>query len=148
MGPLRPPVAPVKRKPRRWKRTAIPEDLRREVVEFGQRLEADYRSLFTRNPQLKRCLAKLLEFGRRPGRPGFPAVTKAQRLFTEIRGMYPTESPRALWRRVYPAAIENYESLGKLEKQAARQELRSRVRWRQRARKRRGSRPLGRSATG
>jgi hypothetical protein len=54
----------------------------------------------------------------------------------------PMKSLRALWRRFYPTVIQNYESLGKLEKQLARQELRSRVRWRRRARKRRGSGPL------
>jgi hypothetical protein len=136
-APLRPPLAPARGKKRRWKRVAIPEALRQEVIEFGKRLEANYGPVFAANPRLKRCVMKLLEFGSRPGRPGFPAVTKAQRMFDELHGMHPDEPSRALWRRIYPVIIENYDSLSRLEKQAARQELCNRVRWRRRARRRR-----------
>ena len=135
--PLRPPLAPPKGKKRRWKRVRIPEALRQEVVEFGKRLEINYGPLFAANLRLKRCLSKLLQFGRRPGRPGYPEVTRASKMLNELRHMHPGEPSRALWRRVYPAVIQNYGSLSKLEKQLARQELRSRVRWRRRARKRR-----------
>jgi hypothetical protein len=135
-APLRPPLAPVRGKKRRWKRLAIPEELRREVIAFGQRLEADYRSLFASNPRLKRCVSKLLEFGRGRGRPGYPDVTRASNMLHELRRTHPEETPRALWQMVYPIAIQNYESLSKLEKRLVRQELRNRVRWRRRARKR------------
>jgi hypothetical protein len=50
--------------------------------------------------------------------------------------MHPGESHRSLWQRIYPVIIEDHDSLNKLERQAAEQELHDRVRWRRRVQKR------------
>jgi hypothetical protein len=53
-------------------------------------------------------------------------------MLDELRALYPEEPYRFLWRRIYPVVIADYEALGQLEKLAARQKLRERVRWRRR----------------
>jgi hypothetical protein len=138
---LRPPLAPVRAKPRRRKREAIPEEVQREVLAFGERLEGSHGAVFAANPRMKRAISRLLAsilppLPRPPGRPGFPEVTKAGRLFDELRRAHPGEPYCSIWRRIYPAAIEGYSSLDKLERRAAEQELRDRVRWRRRWRRR------------
>jgi hypothetical protein len=58
------------------------------------------------------------------------------KMLDDLRRTHPGEPPRVLWRNIYRQAIEAYDSLDKLAKRAAEQELRDRVRWRRRARKR------------
>jgi hypothetical protein len=125
--------------------------MRQDLIEFGARLQRNYGSAFAANPRLKRSVSRLLESElppspRRPGRPGFPDVTKAEKMLNELHQMLPGEPYHSLWQNIYPACIEGHDSLNKLEKRAAEQELRDRVRWRRRARRKRASRELNRIA--
>jgi hypothetical protein len=136
-GPLRPPLAPTKT--RRRKREPVPEAIRRVVCEFAQALRANHAANFLASPGLKHRVGRLLAVElpprRRPGRPGFPAVTKAQKMFEELRRLHPGEPSRDLWRRIYPAVIEGYDSMSKLQRRDAARELCRRVGWRRRARR-------------
>jgi hypothetical protein len=60
-------------------------------------------------------------------------VTQAEKLFDELRRRHPDEPARVLWRRVYRETIEGYDSLDKLARRDAEQQLRLRVQWRRRA---------------
>jgi hypothetical protein len=64
-------------------------------------------------------------------------VTLAEVMLNELRRQHPEASHRTLWKSVYPAAIQGYDKLGKLEKRAAREDMRDRVRGRRHDRKRR-----------
>jgi hypothetical protein len=134
--PLRPPV---KLKARRWKREAIPEQIRQGVIEFAQALAANHAANFAANLKLKHRVARLLLTElpprRRPGRPGLPAVTRAAKMLDELRRLHPGKPSRDLWRRIYPAVIEGYDSMNKLERRDAARELCRRVGWRRRARR-------------
>jgi hypothetical protein len=138
-GPLRPPIAIVKT--RRRRRELIPEAMRRAVIEFAQALQGNHAVSFAANARLRYRVGRLLTAElppgrRRPGRPGLPAVTKAYKMFDELRLRHPSEPARILWRDIYRHAIEAYDDLNEPERRAAEQELRDRVRWRRRARKR------------
>jgi hypothetical protein len=138
MPPLRPPPRP-KAKARRRKREAIPEPIRLEAIKLAQALSANHAANFLASPGLKHRVGRLLAVElpprRRPGRPGFPAVTRAATMFEELRRLHPTEPHRVLWRRIYPAVIEGYDSMTRFEARAAEQELRRRAAWRRRARR-------------
>jgi hypothetical protein len=142
-GPLRPPLAPPAkiRRRRKRQRETIPEPIRRAVIEFAQGLQGNHAAVFVSNPRLKHRVARLLAAElpparRRPGRPGLPDVTKAQRMLEELRCLYPNQPACILWRSIYPEVIEGYDSLSKPERRAAAQELCRRVGWRRRARRR------------
>jgi hypothetical protein len=140
--PLRPPLAPVKSKVRRRKRESIPEQLRQEVIAFAQRLQGNFAGLFHADPRLKHYVSRLLASTlppppRHPGRPGYHYVTQALSLLDELRRRHPGKSHRWRWKRVYPAVIQNYDSMNKVERRGAQQELRDRVRWRRRAARKR-----------
>jgi hypothetical protein len=137
-GPLRPPFA--LKKVRRQKHEPIPDAIQRAVIEFARALQENHAAVFAANPRLKhqvgRLLAAELHPHRHPGRPGLPTVTNAQKMFDELHRMYPGEPYRLLWRRIYPAVIEGYDSMNKLDRRDAEQELCRRVGWRRRARRR------------
>jgi hypothetical protein len=149
--PLRPPLAPVKVKVsrRRRKPETVSEDIKQAVIKLGECLQVEFGSAFDSNPRLKRRVAQLLAsqlppHSRRPGRPGFPEVSKADRLFENLRGKSSDNSYRAsrwIWRQIYPLCIEGYNSLPAAERCAAEQELRDRVRWRRGIRYRKSGKP-------
>jgi hypothetical protein len=142
--PPHPPVAPIKAEIRRRKRkrATLPPAINQAVTQFAERLRTEFAPLFTSNRRLKRLVARLLESAlpprpRRPGRPvTYPEVTQAYRMMNKLRREQPGVPYRHLWQRVYPVAISGYRQLDKLEKRAARHDLRERVRWRRRDRKR------------
>jgi hypothetical protein len=138
MPPLRPPLAP-KPKARRRRREPIPEPIRRAVIEFARALEQNHAANFTANPGFKRrvgqFLAAELPPRRRPGRPGIPEVSRAEHLFTELRRLHPDEPEDVLWQSIYCQIFPGYDSLNAPDRRAA-EELRNRVRWRRRARRR------------
>jgi len=145
--PLRPPLAPVKAKVlrRRRKPEDLPEKIKQRVNEFGNRLRTEFPSIFVSNPQLKHRVGQFLAsqlppYPRRPGRPGFPDVTRADKMLTELHRQHPDVPYPALWKPIYPVAIVGYGKLSKLEKRAAKNDIRQRVRWRRRDRKRRALR--------
>jgi hypothetical protein len=69
------------------------------------------------------------------GRPGNPMVTRAIALYWRLRPKFPDESPRAIWRRVCSALISGYADMPEMEQRTACEQLRERVSWRQRKRR-------------
>jgi hypothetical protein len=53
------------------------------------------------------------------------------RLRREFKRQFPNEPWARIWERICPQAIPNYATMSELEQANARQELRERVRWRQ-----------------
>jgi hypothetical protein len=120
----------------------LSREIRKEVAQFARKLAKGYRSQFTSDTNLRKRAGQFLAAllppkPRRRGRPGLPSVTTAIRLLRQFRRQYPKDSGGKIWERIYPQAIPDYASLSELEQADARQELRERVRWRQRAKKRR-----------
>jgi hypothetical protein len=139
--------APAKTKIRRGrKREKIPRALRAAVIESAKKLRAEFGSLFTATPRLKRRAAGLFESNlpprrRRPGRPGFRLVTKAIRLRNQLRRGHPELSSKEVWHRIYSALIPDYQNLPLLERRQAERQLHQRARWRLDARDRRRRKP-------
>jgi hypothetical protein len=141
-GPIRPPLAPARRKPRRRKRETIlfPAAIKQEVVEFARGLAEEHAASFA-DPRMKYRLARLFAAElpparRRPGRPSIAVVTRAMRMLEDLQRTHPREPARALWQTVYRETIEGFDTLNEVEKRGAAEELRARVRWRRRGRKR------------
>jgi hypothetical protein len=126
----------------RWApRCNLPQEVRKELAIFARKLVRDHRPLFISDPDLRRRAGQFLTAllppkPRRRGRPGLPSVTTAIRLLRKFRRQYPKERPARHWERIYPQAIPGYGSMTEVQQADARQILRERVRWRQRARKR------------
>jgi hypothetical protein len=121
---------------------ALPQALRKEIAAFARKLAKAYRAVFAEDPTRRKRAGQYLTAllppkPRRRGRPGDPTVTKAIRLLRKFRRQYPNEHGEKIWRRIYPQVIPNYNSMTALEQGDARQQLRERVRWRLRRRKRR-----------
>jgi hypothetical protein len=119
----------------------IPAEVRKEITQAARLLNRNHHDLFIADPKLKDRVARLLRSllppkPRRRGRPGREDVTTAILLLVRFRRMHPTERPELLWRRVYPLAIPNYETMSDIEQLNARQQLRERVKWRRRGRNR------------
>lgn len=66
----------------------------------------------------------------------YPEVAQTYRMMNELHREHPRVPYRNLWKIIYPATIAGYDQLNKPEKRAARHNLRERVRWRRRDRKR------------
>jgi hypothetical protein len=120
---------------------ALPQALRKEIAAFARKLAKEHRTVFAENPALRKRSGQFLTAllppkPRRRGRPGDPNVTKAIRLLRKFRRQYPNEHGERIWGRIYPLAIPNYTSMTAVEQGDARQQLRERVRWRLRRRKR------------
>jgi hypothetical protein len=120
---------------------SLPQALRKEIAALARKLAKEYRTVFAEDPTLRKRAGQFLTAllppkPRRRGRPGDPNVTKAIRLLRKFRRECPNEHGERIWRRIYPLAIPNYDSMTALEQGDARQQLRERVKWRQRARKR------------
>src|SRR5215471_13825676 len=69
------------------------------------------------------------------GRPANPTVTRAITLYRKFRRESPDQSPRKLWARVYPKVIDGWANMSDLEQRNARDELRERIAWRRRKRR-------------
>jgi hypothetical protein len=133
-----PPSTP-KRRCRR--KPSIPNELRADVTQHVRTIAKKYRSLFIADRELKdrvlRLERALLPPRPRPrGRPRNPTVTRAITLYRKLRRQSPEENPQAIWRRVYPLVIPEYETMPELEQRTAREDLYERVRWRLRIRRR------------
>jgi hypothetical protein len=124
-------------KTRRRRKPSMPPGLHEAVVKHIRSITRRYRDAFKGNPELK---ARVLRLNRalllpRPnprGRPGNPNTTHAIALYRKFRRKFPQEKRRATWARVYPLVIANYDQMGELERQTARDGLRERVSWRRR----------------
>jgi hypothetical protein len=117
---------------------------RRKLI-FLVRLGREHRAQFSSDPNLReragRYLTALLppKFRRR-GRPGRPDVTKAIRLLRKFRREYPHErGEKRSGSGFIPRQFQG-TSVTEPEQNDGRQQLRERVRWRQRSRKRRQAR--------
>jgi hypothetical protein len=115
--------------------------LRKELATFARHLAKQHRSLFTTDPNLRKRAGQFLTAllppkPRRRGRPGLPSVTAAIRLLRKFRRQYPKERPAQHWERIYAQAIPGYRNMTELQQADARQQLRERVRWGLRVRKR------------
>jgi hypothetical protein len=118
-------------------------DVRKEIARLTRKLAKEYCGLFTSDPNFRKRAGQFLRAlllrallpprPRRRGRPGNPNVTKAIRLLRKFRRELPNERGQKIWKRIYPLAIPNYTDMSEVEQNDARQQLRQRVRWRQRA---------------
>jgi hypothetical protein len=123
--------------------SALPKELRKNLISIARKLAREHHALFTSEPNLRKRAGQFLTAllppkPRRRGRPGRADVTTAIRLLRSFRRLYPKERPAQHWERIYPQAIPNYASMTEVQRADTRQQLRERVRWRQRA-KARGS---------
>jgi hypothetical protein len=121
-------------------------DLRKEIAQFARKLAKEHGGLFTSDPNLRKRAGQFLTAllppkPRRRGRPGLPSVTTAIRLLRKFKRDKPKERAAKLWEKIYPQAIPGYGCMTELEQSDARQQLRERVRWRLRVRKRAAHRP-------
>jgi hypothetical protein len=137
---LYPPLIAPRQAPRRH-RSVIHAKVSKEVRECASRLRRKFAALFAADPRLRRSVGRLIERqlpprGRRRGRPGYPEVTRALRLFAGFRRTHPGEPAQGLWALVYPAVIEGHGTMSPVERRDAEQQLRERVRWRRRSRRR------------
>jgi hypothetical protein len=119
----------------------LPRAIRKELATLARKLNREHRALFAGNPNLRKragqfLIALLPPKPRRRGRPGIQSVTQAIRLIGKFRRQYRGERAEQIWSRVYPLAIPNYATMSELEQSEARQQLRERVRWRQKAKRR------------
>ena len=112
------------------------------MTQFAERLRIEFGPLLATDRRLRKQAARLLESAllprrRPPGRPvTYPEVAQAYRMMNELHREHPRVPYRNLWKIIYPATIAGYDQLNKPEKRAARHNLRERVRWRRRDRKR------------
>jgi hypothetical protein len=121
-------------------RPSMPRELRKEVVEHVRSIARKYGAEFKADRDLK---ARVLRLERallppRPkprGRPANPETTRALALYRKLRRKSPHASPRQLWAQVYPLAIPQWETKSDLERCTARDELRERISWRRRKRR-------------
>jgi len=140
MSPLPPAfVKPARR--RRRPAVQIPPPIESDICRIAEFLIALHGDVFIRDRQLKHRVAaklkSLLPPQLRPaGRPGREDVNIAECMLKDLQRRYPGNSSRSPWKRIYPVAIVRYNELGKLEKRIERENLRNRVRWRRRDRKR------------
>jgi hypothetical protein len=114
--------------------------MRKELATFARKLKRDHGALFATDPIYRERAGQFLTAllppkPRRRGRPGRPDVTTAIRLLRQFRRQYTDERPTQRWKRIYPQAIPGYGAMTDIEQNDARQQLRERVRWRQRATK-------------
>jgi hypothetical protein len=117
-----------------------PRELRKEVVEHVRSIARKHRAAFKADRELKarvlRLTRALLPPRPRPrGRPRNPETTRALALYRKFRRESPDESLRKLWARVYPRVIDGWANMSDLEQRNARDELRERIVWRRRKRR-------------
>jgi hypothetical protein len=136
----RPSLARVPQKARR--REIIPAPIHEAVVSFARLLTEFFGSALAGNSRLKYSVGRLLTaqlppLSRPRGRPGFELVSRAIRLRAKLQRRHPEISPKKIWRVVYMSLIPNYDGLPRHERRGPANELRQRVLWRLKARRRR-----------
>lgn len=127
----------------------LPRPVRKEIAALARKLNREHRPLFASDPVYRKRAGQFLTAllppkPRRRGRPGRPDVTQAIRLRCQFRRLFPNEPFLKIWERIYPEVIPSYEGMNWVEQKDARERLRERVRWRQRASRRynsKGNRP-------
>jgi len=120
---------------------AIPRKLRIEVMQYTRNLGKKYAHVFAGDRQLKDRVLRLMRAmlpprPRRRGRPGNQIVSRAVRLLRRFRRQHPEESPQQHWTRVDRLILPNPDSMMHADYEAAKFDLRRRVRWRMRKRRR------------
>jgi len=122
---------------RKRKRQLLPPPLRKELV----RIARDYAYLFDGRPAAKRVAVRffqaVLQPHRRSGRPCEQRITTASRLFRRYRRSYPSETYSQTWARIYAVALPGLRDLPPREASEQKRGLRSAVRARPNARRRR-----------
>jgi hypothetical protein len=112
------------------------------VNAFAESLRKEFAPFFARNLALKHSVTGLLRsklppLPRRRGRPGYPDVTRALKLYKKRKRLFPGEPDRVRWAAIYEAVIEGHSQMNPVERRDAEQLLRERVWWRLRSRWRR-----------
>src|SRR5207253_762322 len=107
---------------------------------FARKLKRDHRALFAFNSLYRKRAGQFLTALLPPkprgrGRPGIPSVTLAISLMAKFKHQYPGERSAGIWKRIYPLAIPDYLAMTEVEQKDARQQLRERVKWRCKARR-------------
>ena len=119
------------------KRQLLPHAFRKELAKLARR----YARVFDGKPTLKdvavRYLRALLQPHRRSGRPCEQRITTASRLFRRYRRSYPSETYSQTWARIYAVALPGLDALPPREASEQKRGLRSAVRARPNARRRR-----------
>ena len=118
----------------------MPRELRKEVIAHVRSIAGKHRAAFQADAGLKSRVLTLTRAvlpprPRRRGRPRNPIVSRAIALYRKLRRESPQQSPRQLWGQVYPLAIPQWETKSDLERRSARDELRERIAWRRRKRR-------------
>jgi hypothetical protein len=131
--------------PTRRRTPPLPQAVRKEIAALALSLKRDYRALFASDPIYRKRAGQFLTAllppkPRRRGRPGIQSVTQAIRLRRQLRRRFPNEPWANIWERIYPKAIPGYDTMSEFGQADARQELRERVRWRQRAKQKKPDR--------
>jgi hypothetical protein len=134
-------IARVRQLQQHLSHTELPRAVRKELATLARKLKRDYPALFASDPLYRKRAGQFLTAllppkPRRRGRPGIQSVTQAILLRQKLRRRFPDEPWARIWERIYPQVIPNYRAMDDLQQGDARQELRERVRWRQRARSR------------
>jgi hypothetical protein len=124
----------------RRRQPSIPKELRKEITLQVRLITRRYRDLFKADRELKSRVLSLVRTllpprPRRRGRPGNPTVTRAILMYGRLRRRFPEEKPRAIWKRIYPIVIPMYADMSEMEHRTAREQLRERVSWRRRKRR-------------
>ena len=122
------------------RKPAMPAQLRKEVVDHCRSIARNYGGEFRADRDLKGRVLRLAKALLPPlpnprGRPRNPIVTRAITLYRKLRRESPDDSPRKLWARVYPRVIDGWANMSDLEQRNARDELRERIAWRRRKRR-------------
>ena len=126
-------AAAGKRKPQ-----LLPRTFRKELAKLTRRCG----QVFEGKPTLKDVAVRFFraQLHRRSGRPCDQNVTTAIRLLRRYLRIYPTESYAETWSRIYPTTIPGLDGLPPRETSDQKRRLRSAVRARQNARRRRATR--------
>jgi hypothetical protein len=100
-----------------------------------------HRDLFAGDRELKDRVLRLMRVWlpprpRRRGRPANAEITRAVRLLRRFRREHPAENPQQHWARIDRLLLPDPDSMVPAEWEAARFDLRERVRWRLRKRRR------------
>jgi hypothetical protein len=124
-------AAASKRKPQ-----LLPRAFRKELAKLARRYARVFDGKPTKDVAV-RYFRALLQPHRRSGRPCEKRITTATSLFRRYRRTYPTEPYSQTWSRIYPIAIPGLNGLPPREASEQKRGLRSAVRARPNARRRR-----------
>jgi hypothetical protein len=119
---------------RKRKRQLLPRAFRKELAKLARRYVLDGKPA---KDVAVRYFRALLQPHRRSGRPCEKHITLACRLFRRYRRSYPSEAYSQTWSRIYAVALPGLRDLPPREASAQKRGLRSAVRARPNARRRR-----------